>query len=140
MIYYQEKGAGERMFQVHAEKSGQVGVKTQEFTRDQQDQWKAFLDEFSRNHVQFPVSVEVRGPSAEGDHWVTHQEPLLGIVAGADHNAGEIEVALGGPGIGPSSHVIRDVQKIWRQQDDKGRECLQFESRDGTVTILTVLG
>jgi hypothetical protein len=104
-----------------------------------QDQWTEYLDQFSQDHTEAPVSVEIRGESAGGAHWLTHELPLLGLVPGVDRNARSVELILGDPVNGPLTHVIRDVQKVWQQQDEKGRDVLQFISRGGTTTILTTI-
>lgn len=101
-------------------------------------QWKSFADDFSREQAGRTVSVEIRGETEGGAHWVTHETPLLGLVVG-DEQKDSIEILLGGPAAGPLSHIVREATRLWQQQDVAGREVLQISSRDGTATILTVL-
>ena len=102
--------------------------------------WKLFFDEFSRDHKEAQVSVEIRGEASGGAHWLSEDSPLLGLVyLEKEREAGSVEVAIGGPGSGPVTHIVRDVQRVWQQQDQHGREFLQIISADGTSVIVTVI-
>ena len=97
------------------------GVCAQEITADQ---WKFFLDDFSREQVNLPVSVEIRGETTGGAHWLTHEAPLLGMVAG-EKEKDSIEILLGNPETGPITHIVHDASQLWQQQDPAGRDILQ---------------
>lgn len=113
-----------------------LGVCAQELERGQ---WKAFLDEFSQNHLQEPVSIEIRGETSGGAHWLSHGAPLLGLVAGDERNVDSVEIILGGSDCGPLAHAIRGVHKVWRQQNEQGREVVQMVADDGTTVVVTLL-
>lgn len=113
-----------------------LGACAQELERGR---WKAFLDEFSHNHSQDPVSVEIRGETSGGAHWLSHESPLLGLVAGDEGNAGSVEIILGGSDSGPLAHTVRGVQKVWRQQNEQGREVVQMVANDGTTVVVTLV-
>jgi hypothetical protein len=102
-------------------------------------EWKAFLDEFSRLHAEDEVSVEIRGETSGGAHWLSQQTPLLGLVASDEDEPGSIEVILGTLESGPLTHIVHNAQRVWQQRDGRGREMLQITSEDGTSAIITVL-
>jgi hypothetical protein len=102
------------------------------------ERWKPFLDEFSREHLDRMVNVEVRGTAAEGAQWLAENTPLIGLVAG-DEPEGSIEIILGTSETGPVTHVVPQAVRLWEQHDEQGRQMLQIESADGATTVVKVL-
>lgn len=101
------------------------------------EQWITFLNDFSKQHENWIITVEVIG-SDIGDQEEVSGLPLVGI--SADLKAGEnrIEIIAGGR---PDAHVTRIINnpsRVWHKQP-KGvaDEAIDVESDDGTKTLVS---
>lgn len=102
------------------------------------DDWRRFLDDFSKAHEGWIVTVEVVGPTI-GDQEAASGLPLVGV--GADTKNGErrVEIMVGR---GPESHATRIIEKprrVWLEQSDRsGHDAIAIAGDDGTTTIVIV--
>lgn len=105
----------------------------------ERDEWKTFLDEFSKRNQLRPTRLEIVGEI--GDQEEELYLPLVGVsfeVKGAE--AGSVEVILGGETAKDKRHVehlITNVQRIAPLIGIKGLEDgLGFEDVEGGKTLL----
>jgi hypothetical protein len=104
------------------------------------DQWKSFLDEFSKRNQFRATRLEV-----VGDVGAQEEEkflPLLGVSLETKGSAeGSVEVLLGGESVQDERHVdhlITNVRRIAPLLGNAGFEDgLGFEDQDGVKTLLT---
>lgn len=105
-----------------------------------QEQWKAFLDEFSKRNQSRTTRLEVVG----GEVGAQEEEqflPLLGVSfepKGSD--AGSVVIILGGETAQDQRHVEHLVEQVERIAPIPGvtglEDGLGFEDRDGNKTLL----
>ena len=105
----------------------------------EQDQWKAFLDEFSKRNQLRPTRLEVVGEfgAQEEEEFL----PFVGVTfEPKGSEAGSVEVILGGETLADQRHVehlISNVQRIAPLIGPTGlEEGLGFEDQDGNKTLL----
>jgi Family of unknown function (DUF5335) len=103
------------------------------------DQWKTFLDEFSkRNHLR-PTRLEIVGEigaQEEEEHL-----PLVGVSLDPKGTAaGSVEIILGGETAKDQRHVTHVISKVDRIAPLIGIKGLEdglgFEDKEGTKTLL----
>ena len=106
---------------------------TQEISRDE---WVRVLDDFSKRHEGWIVTMEVVGATI-GDQEEASGLPLVGIGADVKDNESRIEVMLGGR---PEAHVTRIIEvpkRVWLERaDEPAHDAVAVESEDGTTTIV----
>jgi hypothetical protein len=106
---------------------------TQEIARDQ---WVRVLDDFSKQHAGWIVTLEVVGATI-GDQEEATGLPLVGIGADVKDGESRIEVMLGGT---PEAHVTRIIdgpKRVWLERaDEPAHDAVAVESKDGTTTIV----
>ena len=103
------------------------------------DQWKSFLEEFSKRNQLRPTRLEVLGEM--GDQEEEDHLPLVGISFEAKGSAaGSAEVILGGETAADQrhiDHVIPNVKRIAPIIGISGVEDgVAFEDAEGTKTLL----
>jgi len=105
----------------------------------ERDQWKTFLDEFSKRNQLRPTRLEVIGEIGDQE-----EEQLLsftGISFEAKGNAaGSVEIILGGETAAEErhlTHTVKNVEKIAPLIGSTGLEDgLGIEDKEGNKTIL----
>jgi len=109
-------------------------MQTQEIERDQ---WRPFLDQFSRKHLGEPVTVVVLTKDA-GPERVATDLPLVGIVDDPKSSDGEsIEIVAGESSARNVVHEIFSPSRVRvARQDDGSDVALEFESGDAPPTIV----
>jgi hypothetical protein len=103
----------------------------------QHEQWRVFLDEFSRQHLGEPVTVEVLSQEA-GPERVATDLPLVGIVDDPKDSGGEsIEIVAGDSEVSNIVHEIFAPSHLRVALQEDGKEvALEFESATAPRTIL----
>jgi hypothetical protein len=107
---------------------------TQEIPRDQ---WKTFLDSFSRQHEGWLATLEVLGTDI-GAQQEARDLPLEGITATSRDGAPEtIAISLGKSAEDHVTHTITEPTRIWLEQTSLGANtALEIESADDVKTLL----
>lgn len=97
--------------------------------------WGTRLDEFSRVHEGWPVSLEILAGSI-GAQSEFHLLSLAGITA-EPCGGGTISITATLPKGGFFTHTIHSPVQVFIQETDPGGEAaLEIESADGTKAIL----
>jgi hypothetical protein len=101
------------------------------------NEWPLFFDAFSRQHLGWPVTVEVLGaePSVQFE---ARRLSLQGIAYDKGED-GSLSIMLGGDPSGHLTHAIQKPRRVWlgRAQGDDSRESIVVESEDGSRTVVT---
>lgn len=102
-------------------------------------EWKGFLDGFSRQHAEAPATLEVLGAEV-GDQTAARELPLVGLgIEEKGSEAGALEILLGDRPDSNLTHTVTGVQRIHlRSGEGGGEEALEIEGDDGTKTLLRV--
>ena len=99
------------------------------------NQWTEYLDGFSREHLDWLVTIEIRSP--EGRLIVAEQSPLKGI--SLDHADG-LERAYVQVGGAPEAHIThmieRPVRVIFKQSPAGEHQALEIASANGSTTVI----
>ena len=101
------------------------------------EQWREFLDGFSRAHESSLATLEVVGRDV-GAQVEARELPLVGVSyddkgSGAD----SVEILLGLTPDDHLTHVVPRPQRLWVMQDDDGADqALDIEDRDDHRTLL----
>ncbi|OLE53235.1 MAG: hypothetical protein AUG51_14175 [Acidobacteria bacterium 13_1_20CM_3_53_8] len=106
----------------------------------ERNQWKTFLEEFSKRNQLRPTSLEIIG----GDIGAQEEEKFLPFIGASfetkGEEAGSVEIMLGGETAADSrelTHTIRNAQRIVPIVGIKGLEDgLGIEDKDGVKTLL----
>jgi len=101
------------------------------------DQWKTFLDTFSRQHEGWLATLEVLGTDI-GAQQEARDLPLEGITAASRDGAPEaIAISLGKTADNHVTHTITEPTRIWLEQTSQGANAaLEIESADQVKTLL----
>jgi uncharacterized protein DUF5335 len=107
---------------------------TQEIPRDE---WKTFLDTFSRQHEGWLATLEVLGPDI-GAQQEARDLPLEGVSITSKGTAPEtIAISLGKTAEDHVTHTITEPTRIWLEQTSQGANAaLEIESADDVKTLL----
>jgi len=98
-------------------------------------QWINRLNEFSRAHEGWPVSLDILADSL-GAQPEFRLFSLAGITADPSHG-GTISITAAVPGDGFFTHTVRSPVHVFIEETDAGAEAaLEIESADGTKAIL----
>lgn len=98
-------------------------------------EWFRFLEEFSRRHDGWLVTVRVLSPSL-GSLVQARDLPLEGIVSTAD-GSGPISIHIGASVKSNIEHEIAEPRQVWVGVSETGaEEALEFVSEDETKTIV----
>jgi hypothetical protein len=110
-------------------------MQTREIPRDQ---WREFLDQFSREHEGWQVTVEVLA-DRNGDQIITQEKPLLGIsYSGEQGTNANISVIAGEQAADNVNHMVSSPSRLWVAQSDLGEpQGLQIESETDPTTLVT---
>jgi uncharacterized protein DUF5335 len=103
------------------------------------DQWKTFLDEFSKRNQLRPTRLEIVGEigAQEEEEYL----PLVGVsLDPKGAAAGSVEIILGGETAKDRRHVTHVISKVDRIAPLIGIKGLEdglgFEDKEGTKTLL----
>jgi hypothetical protein len=101
------------------------------------DEWKGFLDRFSRQHEGWLATLEVFAPEI-GAQQEALELPLEGISAAMkDSEPRTIAISLGKTPEDHVTHTIVEPTRVWLEQTPEGANAaLEIESADGTKTLL----
>jgi hypothetical protein len=100
------------------------------------NKWTTQLDAFSTMHEGWPVSLEVLG-SEIGAQPELRSVPLIGISAEVTARGAAVAVSVARSPDAQTTHVVRDVTRIFIQQNEEGADAtLEIESMDGSKTLL----
>ena len=107
---------------------------TQEIPRDE---WKTFLDTFSRQHEGWLATLEVLGTEI-GAQQEARDLPLEGItVTSRDGSPETIAINLGKTAEDHVTPTINEPTRIWLEQTSQGADAaLEIESTDEVKTLL----
>ena len=98
-------------------------------------QWTAYLDSFSRQHLDWLVSVEIRSP--EGRLMVVEERPFKGISL---ESAAGIDRAYVQVGERPEAHLTHTIEQplrmTFRQSQSGQHRGLEIASANGTTTVI----
>jgi uncharacterized protein DUF5335 len=112
-------------------------MQTREIPRDQ---WLRTLDEFSKKHQGWIVTVEVFGPTL-GDQEEASGLPLVGISADVKDHQSTVEVIVGRGTEAHLTRIINRPKRILFEQPDvpalPGHEAVAVEDDEGTTTLVT---
>jgi hypothetical protein len=105
----------------------------------EQDQWKSFLDEFSKRNQLRATRLEV--VSELGDQQEEEYLPLLGVsLESKGSAAGSVEIILGGETAADERHVEHIVNNVQRMAPLIGltglEDGLGLEDQEGGKTLL----
>jgi hypothetical protein len=98
--------------------------------------WREFFNSFSREHVGWPVTIEVLDRRA-GAHNVATSLPLEGIYVSGQYMSA-IEVGAGGDPGRYVHHVIPLPLRVWEMIEPDGGADIEIEPKEGPTTLLHV--
>lgn len=103
----------------------------------QRDEWKTFLDTFSRQHEGWLVTLEVMADDI-GAQEEASDLPLEGISATSpDDETPSIAINLGKTSEDHVTHTITEPTRLWLEQTSEGANAaLEIESADEVKTLL----
>ena len=101
------------------------------------DEWKTFLDTFTRQHEGWLATLEILGTEI-GAQQEARNLPLEGIsVASRDGSPETIAISLGKSVEDHVTHTITEPTRIWLEQTSQGANAaLEIESVDQVKTLL----
>ncbi len=101
------------------------------------EQWKPFLNRFSRQHEGWLVTLEVFA-SDIGAQQEAHELPLEGItIASGGAERQTIAISIGKTASDHVTHTINAPTHVWLEQTSEGANAaLEIESEDKTKTLL----
>ena len=101
------------------------------------DEWKTFLDSFSRQHEGWLATLEVLGADI-GAQQEARDLPLEGVTASSRDGAPEtIVISLGNTADDHVTHTITKPTRVWLEQTPQGANAaLEIESADQVKTLL----
>jgi hypothetical protein len=101
-------------------------------------EWKGFLEGYSREHQEALTTVEVFGAEL-GDQTEARDLPLVELsLAEAGSEAGSLEIMLGKR---PDAHLTHNVvspQHLFVRTGEGGEEDLEIQAADGTRTLIRI--
>lgn len=98
-------------------------------------EWTVRLDEFSREHEGWPVSLDVLAESI-GAQSEFRQLSLAGVTA-EPMDGGTISITVSVPAGGFLTHTIHSPAHVFIEENDTGADAaLEIESADGAKAIL----
>ena len=101
------------------------------------DEWKTFLDAFSRQHEGWLTTLEVFATDI-GAQREARDLPLEGITATSRDNASQtIAISLGKSSEDHVTHTVTDPTRVWLEQTSQGANAaIEIESADEVKTLL----
>ena len=99
------------------------------------EEWRRFLDEFSRRHAGWLVTIEVNDPR-EGRSELARDVPLSGVSAELHGRAPEIESLAGPRGREINPRIAAPSRLTLSRTPGGADEGVEMESADGTRTLV----
>lgn len=110
------------------------GVPTMTIREVPQTDWIAFFDQFSRRHVNDPVTIEVEQNEANRGV-IAESMPLQGITAGADPGSNTIEIIVAQAADEDLiSHTVATPLHVRVDETGDEENTVEIEADDGTKT------
>jgi hypothetical protein len=101
-------------------------------------EWKGFLERYSREHQEALATVEVLGAEL-GDQTEAREVPLVGLsLEEKGSEAGSLEILLGTRPDAHLTHSIASPEHLFVRTGEGGEEDLEIESADGTRTLFRI--
>jgi len=98
--------------------------------------WTRHLNEFTAIHEGWLISLDLLGPELGAQPEIENL-PLLDVSANPSGAGDAVTVSVARSAADHFTHVIPAVARVWVERTDEGADAaLQFESADGTHTIL----
>lgn len=99
------------------------------------DQWIAFLDSFTQQHMDWPVTVEIMSPL--GRLVAIHQRPLKSVTLDRANGNERAYVQVCGSPEGHVSHTVYKPTRVTFKRSQSGmHQGLEILSADGTTTAI----
>jgi len=100
------------------------------------DQWSQALDEFSKEHRGWLVTIEVVG-SDVGDQVALTDLPLVGVSADVKDGENRIAIMAGDEPEAHATHFVESPQRIWiEKSDDPRHDAIAVEDRERHKVIV----
>jgi hypothetical protein len=100
------------------------------------DAWSAVLDEFTRAHEGWLVTLDVLGPEFGAQHEIENL-PLVGISADRADQDRSIAVSVERGPDAHLTHIVQAVDRLFLQRSDEGADfALLIQGADEVKTIL----
>lgn len=103
----------------------------------QQNEWDKFFNTFSKEHAGWNTKVEILN-SDIGAQVEAQGLPFGGITYESMKGVNRIEIMVGQKPDEHISHTITNPSKIMLQTINETAEAIEFETDDGTKTILSL--
>ena len=101
-------------------------------------EWKEFLEGYSREHPEALATVEVLGVEL-GDQTEARELPLVGLsLEEKGSEAGSLEILLGKRPDAHLTHSVAAPEHLFVRRGEGGEEDLEIEAADGTRTLLRI--
>ena len=98
-------------------------------------QWREYLDSFSREHLDWLVTVEVRSP--EGRLILVEQQPLKGVSLDCAEGLDRAYIQVGGAPEAHATHTVeRPVRVVFKQSQSGAHEGLEIATANGATTMI----
>jgi len=97
-------------------------------------EWAAYLCSFSREHLDWLVTVEIRSP--EGRLMVVEERPLKGVSTDRAEGLDRAYIEVGGPEAHMTHTVERPVRVTFKQSQKGQHQGLEIASANGTTTVV----
>lgn len=99
-------------------------------------EWTAFFDQFSRDHLDRTVTVEVIG-SEIGDQVLGEEQVFRGISADEKDKENRIEIMVGPAVDTGTTHTVSAPEQVWlKDAEGDAQEVIEIRSADGTTTLV----
>ncbi len=99
------------------------------------NQWMGYLDGFSREHLDWLVTIEVRSP--EGRLIVVELQPFKGVSLDRAEGVERAYVQVGDRAEAHVTHTVeRPVRVVFRQSPSGEHRGLEIASANGTATVI----
>ena len=98
-------------------------------------QWTPYLDSFSREHLDWLVTLEVR--SREGRLMIAEERPLKGVSLDTAEGVDRAYIQVGGGPDAHLTHIVEQPVRVTFKRSQSGRhEGLEIASANGTITVV----
>lgn len=100
------------------------------------DQWVRALDQFSREHQGWLITMELVGMDV-GDQIPVTNLPLVGVAADVKDGENRIAIMAGDRPDAHVTHFVESPKRVWiEKSDDPRHDALAVEDREGHKIIV----